>query len=476
MDMKKILQALDSTASKPVEGVDSMSKFLRVVNEAELNQPVPDNIEDLGNGAQKRTKPDGTYEIGDGTGLKLYSADGKLLKIISPSFAGFNQETDVATGNVTKNYSQGVLSTSQTTDKAGKVISHNSTADIGSGVLGYGKDQKGITTKSWAPRSPEHDSITQKDLYAVGNKDKEATYNRAMAQVKGAPVSENSLDKFLSIVKKNDVGVLTEGKGPLNRLTAAEAIAINHYTDSGVRKDITSPVLNVALGAKPSMLGKYFKSVEEELEEQSNRSKERAKQIAERVASKINETPRKSAQVKLQQAWEREQAKSTASRQRADQAKAEFEKDWKAKQEKQSVKEAEGTPEGVPHLTKELLTHIVQQSGKEGAHAVVKSLEWGDGASKELLHLIIDDLKDDIKGVDEVLGFMVNKTPNTSKSSTSLSTMRKEFEKDKSSTPSKTQRGQDEPKNAKYVRTTTDEAKKKTVKESTDLKKKNSLS
>jgi hypothetical protein len=39
MDMKKILQALDSAASKPVEGSDSMAKFLRVVKEAELNQP-----------------------------------------------------------------------------------------------------------------------------------------------------------------------------------------------------------------------------------------------------------------------------------------------------------------------------------------------------------------------------------------------------------------------------------------------------
>ena len=44
---------------------------------------------------------------------------------------------------------------------------------------------------------------------------------------------------------------------------------------------------------------------------------------------------RMSAAVKLQRAFEREQSKSTASRDRADQAKAEFEKDWKAKQEKE---------------------------------------------------------------------------------------------------------------------------------------------
>ena len=63
----------------------------------------------------------------------------------------------------------------------------------------------------------------------------------------------------------------------------------------------------------------------------------------------------------------------------------------------ENVTENEGDPEGLPHLTKELLTHIVDQVGKEGAHAIVKSLTWGDGAAKELLHLIVNDLEDDIQ-------------------------------------------------------------------------------
>lgn len=41
MDMKRILQAVDGIATKPVEGVDSMSKFLRTVKEADVSQPVP---------------------------------------------------------------------------------------------------------------------------------------------------------------------------------------------------------------------------------------------------------------------------------------------------------------------------------------------------------------------------------------------------------------------------------------------------
>ena len=57
---------------------------------------------------------------------------------------------------------------------------------------------------------------------------------------------------------------------------------------------------------------------------------------------------RMSAAVKLQRAFEREQSKSTASRQRADQAKAEFEKEWKAKQEKEKQGVEEGLNEFAP--------------------------------------------------------------------------------------------------------------------------------
>ena len=70
--------------------------------------------------------------------------------------------------------------------------------------------------------------------------------------------------------------------------------------------------------------------------------------------------------------------------------------------DKKQTDEDEGDPEGVPHLTKELLTHIIQQVGPEGAHAIVKSLQWGDGAAKELLQLIVKDLKQDISMAESV--------------------------------------------------------------------------
>jgi hypothetical protein len=95
----------------------------------------------------------------------------------------------------------------------------------------------------------------------------------------------NDMKKFMKIV---------EGKGPLNRLTQAESITQQQYTAPEPRKTITSPVLNVAKNAKPSMIGKYFKSVEQEFTESEKRYKDRARRLAERVIERVipgQETP-----------------------------------------------------------------------------------------------------------------------------------------------------------------------------------------
>jgi hypothetical protein len=91
-----------------------------------------------------------------------------------------------------------------------------------------------------------------------------------------AEVNSSDMKTFLTIV---------EGKGPLNRPTTAETITMQHYT--APKKTITAPVLNVAEGAKPSMIGKYFKTVEQELKEAAARPNERARRLAERVIERI---------------------------------------------------------------------------------------------------------------------------------------------------------------------------------------------
>ena len=94
------------------------------------------------------------------------------------------------------------------------------------------------------------------------------------------PVAENvGMSRLLSII--------SEGKGPLNRSTSAEALTMQHYTEP--KKTITNPVLNVQEGATPSMIGKYFKAVETELAEAATRSKDRSRQLAERVVKKVIE-------------------------------------------------------------------------------------------------------------------------------------------------------------------------------------------
>lgn len=94
----------------------------------------------------------------------------------------------------------------------------------------------------------------------------------------------NDMKKFLQIV---------ESTGPSNRLTQAESIAVQTYTAPEPRKTITSPVLNVNKDARPSMVGKYFKQIEEEFQESEQRYKDRSRQLAERVIKKISPQTKK---------------------------------------------------------------------------------------------------------------------------------------------------------------------------------------
>jgi hypothetical protein len=73
------------------------------------------------------------------------------------------------------------------------------------------------------------------------------------------------------------------------------------------------------------------------------------------MAESLIEAARMSAAVKLQRAFDRERSKSDASRQRADQAKAEFEKEWKAKQEKEK-----GVAEGSEDSAEKYKAHLLK--------------------------------------------------------------------------------------------------------------------
>lgn len=106
---------------------------------------------------------------------------------------------------------------------------------------------------------------------------------QAMDSASTKPVEgANDMKKFLSVV--------SEGKNPkTNRLSTAEQMVVQEYVQP--KKTITNPVLNVAKDATPSMIGKYFKKIEEEFAESNVRHKQRAKQLAERVVNKMSESP-----------------------------------------------------------------------------------------------------------------------------------------------------------------------------------------
>jgi len=78
----------------------------------------------------------------------------------------------------------------------------------------------------------------------------------------------------------NKSEIISEGRGPLNRPTTAEAITMQHYT---------TPVQNIIENNSPSVISKYFKAVEEELNEAAERGKDSSRQLAERVSTRINE-------------------------------------------------------------------------------------------------------------------------------------------------------------------------------------------
>ena len=143
---------------------------------------------DMGEGISIKLNPDGSKEHTSGQGLFKFDKNNKPIMYRSPNFSGLSQEHDLVTGNIIVRYMVGPLSTSQTYDKTGKVLDTSGDYTMGTTTVGMSKDSKGITSKRVTSTDPNN-APSGKDLYAMGDKDKEATYNRAMAQV-NAPATE----------------------------------------------------------------------------------------------------------------------------------------------------------------------------------------------------------------------------------------------------------------------------------------------
>jgi hypothetical protein len=222
MDMKKILQAMDGANSKVEVNSSDMRKFLQVVKEADLNQPAAAPV------AQQQSPEQIAYNQ---LRAQLDGADA-MRSGGANTFAVVSPEVTASTNAMKQKLAQ----------------------------MAAALKAKGIDAAA------EYDA-PDPAVPAAAPVDLNKKYN-------DEPVAENvGMSRLLSII--------SEGKGPLNRSTSAEALTMQHYTEP--KKTITNPVLNVQEGATPSMIGKYFKTVEQEFAESADRTKQKATKLASKV-------------------------------------------------------------------------------------------------------------------------------------------------------------------------------------------------
>jgi len=224
-----------------------MAKFLRTVTEAEINpQPavnvppvpqLPAQDGDQGNGEMVKTNQDGTRSYSGAFGTFIYDAQGKAIKYTTPNFNGYGQTIDLTNNQTTQNYNQGPLNVSKTTDAKGKQVGSNSEYTLGNVVASQQKVANGQTTNTLAP-------------------------------------VQEGINKFLSIVKKNDVSILNEGSNP-HKVALPVQMAMQHYQNDTVVKN------------ENSLLKKYFHEVETEITEQKTDKRQLVNQYASTIAKRV---------------------------------------------------------------------------------------------------------------------------------------------------------------------------------------------
>jgi hypothetical protein len=87
---------------------------------------------------------------------------------------------------------------------------------------------------------------------------------------------QESMDKFLSIVRKNDVSILNEGANP-HKVALPVQMAMQHYQQA--ESSTTS--------STPSLLKKYFHEVESEVNEQAQAKRQLVNQYASVIAERV---------------------------------------------------------------------------------------------------------------------------------------------------------------------------------------------
>ena len=321
--MKKILQALDGASTKPVEGSGSMSKFLRVVKEAEAQ------VIDGPNGMKTTINPDGTKTVSDGSGTKTYNAQGQLVTTATPNLAGVQKTTDVKSGDVTTDYNQGPLSVSQTQTPGGYTKQSNTQYDLGMASVGQQKTGPNIAAGQLAGTTTN--TVTDKttgqakqQIQGVGfggasgpnvgknyvgasdddlvqhaanstagiNPDDAATPVQARVAPTVSPTAPKTEKDVVDLNAKYNSKKPQAPAEDINRLRHLSGITEKDIEEAPVVK-VVQPVKETKKGS--GLIKHYFESVQTEAEQAFDQRRAKIKEQARRIAQRMREDAKVSA-------------------------------------------------------------------------------------------------------------------------------------------------------------------------------------
>ena len=299
--MKRILQAMDGVATKPVAGANDMAKFLRVVKEADLNQPAADTPVTP---AQPQVDP-AHYQVPSVDFLKKnYKHPADIINGAQPSEADPTRIGAWANGS---DFDDLMMALNGSYYQARK-------ADPNFKQPAFVRDDWELVQRMLGtPEGKEYAIANLIGLSDINDTSPEAEFNRAqhkefekqanaklMQQPDGvvtpgwkydqklgmtpaqaalqqpSTVQEN-MDKFLSIVKQNDVSILNEGANP-HKVSLPVQMAMQHYQQE---ETAHKPV------GRDNVIRKYFKEVEEELTAEKTEKRQLINQYASIIAERV---------------------------------------------------------------------------------------------------------------------------------------------------------------------------------------------
>ena len=312
MNMKKILQAMDGVASKPVVGADSMAKFLRVVSEAEINQSAPVTPTAPAAPTQPQVDP-AHYKVPSVEFLKKnYQHPSQIISGAQPSES---DPTRIGAWAVGSDFDDLMMALSGSYYQARK-------ADPNFKQPAFVKDDWELVQRLLGtPEGKEYAIANWIGLSDINDKSPEAEFNRAqhkefekqstaklMQQPNGViapgwkydqklgmtpaqaelqkqqqpvPVQENSLNKFLSIIDKHNVSILNEGSNP-HKVALPVQMAMQHYQQPETTQIEKKKYVKDGIR-------KFFREVETQTAEQIAAEQSQKRQLINQYAQAIAE-------------------------------------------------------------------------------------------------------------------------------------------------------------------------------------------